>query len=463
MFLVLARLTKYPGDKRCISVGARKTVKQPPIHTVPSPHEGRTSLGVRKVLIAAVGPNEGVPVMSGTARVSRLGLPATILVLSGFAIGYLLSVSDDMSDAGSGLDFMFSLDATLGGADAVVIGRVIDIGDVTTKPGGSRHLRATLQVDEVVYSADVPGQRRTAFEYSDVPEIAPGSLSVYEPLGDERASDAQVAAVREGEIAVFTLGFWDPKIYPDTVSQWGIDHVATIEPDGSLAFLGSHGQRYSDDLKPVIDEYARMFPAVSAADRPLAALVAWLDEKVGTRTPGNGTGSLQAAYQEYVVSRGTSASDDWDASPPSERYVDPETVPDSLSAVIEEASVFIEVVDTARRADSYLILQTPTGVVHRAHLAGGTHPAALWFAPEDDVVEMFIVEGGGQRQWVGSFTPIRLNASTDIIVISVDGGVFDRLASGLPNPDLSTRIVDQAQFIALVQAWQAELAAETGS
>jgi len=55
MFLVLARLTKYPGDKRCISVGARKTVKQPPIHTVPSPHEGRTSLGVRKVLIAAVG------------------------------------------------------------------------------------------------------------------------------------------------------------------------------------------------------------------------------------------------------------------------------------------------------------------------------------------------------------------------------------------------------------------------
>jgi len=78
-------------------------------------------------------------------------------------------------------------------------------------------------------------------------------------------------------------------------------------------------------------------------------------------------------------------------------------------------------------------------------------------------VEMFIVEGGGQRQWVGSFTPIRLNASTDIIVISVDGGVFDRLASGLPNPDLSTRIVDQAQFIALVQAWQAELAAETGS
>ncbi len=349
-------------------------------------------------------------------------------------------------DAGGGLDGTTSLNATLGGADLVVLAHVSDVGSLVVKQSGARHLPGTLAVDEVLYSAEIPSQRATAPEYRTPDIVTIGPLDVYEPVSEGSKAMLQFASEAGTQVLV-TLGYWDRSMYSDTVAEWGVVNVATIGEAGDLTFIGPYGESSDEQLKVVSSSGAAVDAGVVGND--IATVVAWVDEKASHRSNlERSAGPLELAYLESV--RRPTKDEVWATTDPSNRFVDPEFAPASLSESLVEGIVFLEIDTDAQIEGHYVTLQTDTGVVHRAHLMGGSHPASVWLTDSDTEVTVFAEFDEGVHVRIGSFKPTRIgDGSTPIVNIE---------RSGASSVSLSVRSASDAELELTISLWQERLA-----
>ncbi|VAW02711.1 hypothetical protein MNBD_ACTINO02-1183 [hydrothermal vent metagenome] len=383
----------------------------------------------------------------------RRVIVGALLLGAGWLGGTLATSFTGATDAGFGQDQMRRLDVVLGGADVVVRARIVETDGVVKFPGGVQHMPLTIDVEEVLYVAERPVQWNATPDYAELPAISPGPLRVYEARVESTGEPFQTRGIQGDTNVIMTLGFWDPALYTDTVAEWSVNTVAVEGTDGSLTFVGRDAEQRRIDLAAVADENDRLAgrDGRSGSDRLVDALVAWIAElKQAQLVSSPSLGPLETAFR---VSRGwdLSPEDQWNALEPSDRYVDPETVPDSLLSRLVEATLFIEVPPTAQTEGWYLILETPTGVVHRANLRGGSHPAPLWVLPGEEVT-VFLEQQGAQNTQVASFVPSPLSDTTAFDVLSIDA---EATSANTTLSEASHRQLTRPEFEILIDAWQA--------
>ena len=306
-----------------------------------------------------------------------------------------------------------NLNQLLNGNDAVVVGSIVDVGDRPIIDGeGIGAFTFTFDVSEVLFIAD----QWSGVGHGLPPEsmdLSVGHVAMYETYGEHAVSTSKARQAPLGTRLVVTLIY--RSLDSNEPATWSAEQVAMLDDEGGLTFLGGKGEQKTRQLADVADE---------AGMTQVEALVGWVEEKSKAWTAGfaEPTGPVTDAFERVVADRRHSAENAaWHDRAPGNRYVDPEYAPAEVVATMSEGTVFIEVDASARVAGTFLVLVSDTGVVHRAALEAGSHPAPIFLTTQDEEITVY-VEGGDEfpeRFELGRFVPTRLGeGSTPVITLS---------------------------------------------
>ncbi|WKZ83111.1 MAG: hypothetical protein QY307_02340 [Acidimicrobiia bacterium] len=280
-----------------------------------------------------------------------------------------------------------------GGENAIEVGapaglpRVLRTGDSLVVVEGvsligieqdevAAYLVADVTISEVLFTAPYASQGMLHDDYPSPPVIGKGRLRVYEPLGSVRdgAADAvgRLAGLADDQTRlVLLLGYWAPGLYPDWPAEWGVEWVGTTDSRGSIDFLSTAD---SDQAQVM----ARDLEAAGRGGDPFSTdvekLEAWFAE-IAIERGGGSKGPMQVAFE---LATRVDPYADWYAAEPTQRALDPESVPPEVFDGLLEVVVFVEVEESARLEGQYLAVLSDLGVLHIAYLSGGTHPATVF-------------------------------------------------------------------------------------
>jgi hypothetical protein len=354
----------------------------------------------------------------------------------------------------SGADFDVSgnLAALSGGKVVAVVSGATVLRTEVLAEGTAVTRYVAVTIDDLLFVVDraaAPHAAEWRWRDLDLPDLQIGSTltlrQTYSPLSEE-GFDYELP---EGPLLLSAsyLAFWQD---PGGDPIFAISLAASVSPDGSLEFLhrdyaAAHGEQW-DRLVSHLDWQGSEAELVAAW-----AAEAWANADTDVRGP------ILTAFIDSIP-RPPTDLERWNATDPRQRSIMPGVAPPEVLEGLIEIRALVDLVGEARPADRYLYVRTDLGIIHAAHIPGGSHQA-IFLAPPGSTWGVYIAtdELGYDETLIARIRPEEWSTATDgaRLLIRIDDASILTPApiDQADDPHGIVSIVDAAEAADILMSW----------